>query len=268
MKRRRFLIVTAVWLLLMTVCSGTFSARADSENASEHTETQNKNTAAEISGYVELITYHMEEPDPTFWFCLEAVGDAPLPPRTQINVKGEGRFSFGKIRYSLPGDYHYLLFQKKEGREEEYQYDERIYEILVRVTWNKGGDLSAAACCMLQGTNSKKEPVFVNRLRAKEPEEGSEEEKDEKGAKEPETNEGYNSDKKGKGSRERETENKEAVHNSGSNGQISGRRAQQHAGTGSVQTSDRTPVLIFLNLFAGAGLVLTVLRPKKRKSMR
>ncbi len=107
---------------------------------------------------------------PYYTFRLDAVGDAPLPAKTEVVMKQAGTIDFGTITYHEPGDYCYRLYQQTDSVSDRMPpvsagtltLDRRIYELTVQVTSDEKGKLYAALSSSEEGAGKKSEPEFLN----------------------------------------------------------------------------------------------------------
>ena len=88
----------------------------------------------------------------TFEFGLTSEGNAPMPATTtaivhgaDLDDKGKAAIDFGTIEYTEPGTYVYKVSEKHAGTTiDGIAYSGSVAEIIVTVTPNKKGELSAA----------------------------------------------------------------------------------------------------------------------------
>jgi pilin isopeptide linkage protein len=114
--------------------------------------------------------------DARFAFTLTALDGAPMPDGSANGVKtaslsGSGSVSFGPIRFSQLGEYHYTIRETDAG-EPRYTYDKTVYSATVLVSWKGavGGQL-AATLYLSKGDGVYKQPqaLFTNRYTRPEP---------------------------------------------------------------------------------------------------
>ena len=98
----------------------------------------------------------------TFQITLEAmeVGN-PMPEKTIAEVKDTGKISFGPIRYTVPGDYRYRIFQKA-GNTKNFIYDKTVYTVTVRVTNAEDGGLNAEIWAIKDVGQDKTDSIKFN----------------------------------------------------------------------------------------------------------
>jgi len=102
------------------------------------------------------ITGNQRPPETTFTFVLEAVTkDAPMPEQNTVAITGAGNAEFGAIKYTQTGTWTYKLSERNDGAR-NYDYDNRVYSITVRVT-DDNGTLKAAWT-----TDRGNEITFIN----------------------------------------------------------------------------------------------------------
>jgi pilin isopeptide linkage protein len=94
-------------------------------------------------------------PDKTipFTYQLEPVDNAPAPQDNIVTIAGEGKTTFGKISYSIPGVYKYTIRQITAEtavykQNDKYEYDgytmdSSVYHVNVTVQYNDQGKLYA-----------------------------------------------------------------------------------------------------------------------------
>lgn len=88
--------------------------------------------------------------------------NVPLPEEMTGIVKGTGNFSFGPITYTVPGDYHYRIYQKK-GSEKNVTYDSSVYEVTVRVVNDEDENLKSELWALKDDSKEKSDAIkFVN----------------------------------------------------------------------------------------------------------
>lgn len=90
----------------------------------------------------------------------------PMPESSSAVVKGSGQAEFGPMTYTVPGDYHYSISQKK-GNAVNYTYDTSIYTVTVRVVNAENGGLTAEVWAVKDGQSDKADKiVFANEYSA------------------------------------------------------------------------------------------------------
>lgn len=96
-----------------------------------------------------------------FSFRLTAVTDgAPMPVNATVTNAANGEIGFGKITYTKAGVYEYTL-SEVNGGDTRYDYDTSVYTVIVTVTDNSVGTLSARVTLKKNGASSS-QIVFVN----------------------------------------------------------------------------------------------------------
>lgn len=111
-------------------------------------------------------------------FVLEGKEGAPLPNENIVKIVGDGKASFPDITFTEPETYHYTI-REVPGDSEECIYDSSIYDVMVQVTTNDEGYLSATVWAMKQGETSKTEKIlFINSYDTVDEEEPSDKEND------------------------------------------------------------------------------------------
>lgn len=100
--------------------------------------------ACEASIPVEMKTSGSSIPsDVTYKLALEAVTPgAPMPEVTSLTLKVNEKSSFGPIRYTIPEDYQYRIYQKSDAVT-DFTYDKKVYTVTIRVTNDDKGGLAA-----------------------------------------------------------------------------------------------------------------------------
>jgi pilin isopeptide linkage protein len=105
----------------------------------------------------------------TFTFQLTPEGNAPVPEKTTITIKGEGKGAFGEIDYTKVGRgvYNYTI-QEKKGDDSNYTYDTKdVYHVRVRVDYNVSRQLTAVVSVRKNDSSEKTDAiVFVNKYDA------------------------------------------------------------------------------------------------------
>lgn len=161
--RIRTILLSAGMLLVLGACF-----TASGQQMQIHARAEGSPTAQiMVQAQLKLDGKEIREKKRNYTFVLEAVGEAPLPPKTEVVLSGAGQIRFGNAYFTAPGDYRYRLFQRagKEA-EEGLTLDLRIYELSIQVTSDEEGNLAAAAVYSLAGKGVKREPEFVNRFKA------------------------------------------------------------------------------------------------------
>lgn len=102
-----------------------------------------------------------------FVFKLTPQGvETPVPEKTEIEILvsgGTGNGQFGPLVYQEPGEYSYLLSQSA-GTNTNLKYDQRTYEVVVRVLISDQGELTPEIWATVKGTDSKTDKIlFVNK---------------------------------------------------------------------------------------------------------
>ena len=103
----------------------------------------------------------------TFDFILTAVSNTagpdvnPMPEGSKdgkkvISITGEGKGSFGKIRFVKAGDYVYEIVEDMSEEHREYEYDPAVYSVTYRVT--RDGQVEVSA--LMDGIPME-DPVFL-----------------------------------------------------------------------------------------------------------
>lgn len=94
--------------------------------------------------------------------------DTPMPEQSIGTIRGNEKFYFGPISYTVPGDYHYTVKQKA-GNALSFTYDTSIYEVTVRVINQEHGGLEAEIWACRQGESEKQDAIrFMNKYQATE----------------------------------------------------------------------------------------------------
>ena len=113
---------------------------------------------------VEKAVTGMPPPGAVFTFVLTPVsGPAagiPMPGSREISITGAGKVSFGKITYTIPGQYVYTIAEK-EGGLQSWSYDASVYTLTVTVAEDSGGQLTAGRALTKSGVPAGK-ALFVN----------------------------------------------------------------------------------------------------------
>lgn len=80
-----------------------------------------------------IITGDIPNEDTEFIFKLVAENDnTPMPLEDELKILGEGQANFGSIEYKEAGVYRYQVYEML-GEEKGYEYDDRIYMLVVTV---------------------------------------------------------------------------------------------------------------------------------------
>lgn len=88
--------------------------------------------------------------------------EAPMPESVVCRIQGDGSVTFGPITYTMPEDYHYTVVQKK-GQDEQWIYDDAVYEVTVRVTYNEAGALVPEIWAVKSEMTAKSDTLlFIN----------------------------------------------------------------------------------------------------------
>lgn len=88
--------------------------------------------------------------------------DTPMPKVTTQTIEGDGEISFGPINYTLPEDYHYVITQKK-GNASHWSYDQKAYEVTVRIVNNEEDELVSEVWAIKSGSDEKSDKIkFIN----------------------------------------------------------------------------------------------------------
>lgn len=97
-----------------------------------------------------------------FIIIMEAVNDAPLPEKTEIQTDGTGHASF-IMDYGTPGAYCYRIWQKP-GSNSRGHYDSSVYYIKITVTNGENNKLESAAAVYRDSEmkGKKSEIIFTN----------------------------------------------------------------------------------------------------------
>ena len=97
-----------------------------------------------------------------FTVIMEAVNDAPLPEKTEIQTDGTGHASF-IMDYGTPGAYCYRIWQKP-GSNSRGHYDSTVYYIKITVTNGENNKLESAAAVYRDSEmkGKKSEIIFTN----------------------------------------------------------------------------------------------------------
>lgn len=95
---------------------------------------------------------------------LKAVSqEAPMPKKTSVTIKDEGKAEFGPITYTVPGDYTYEISQKA-GKKENFTYDKKTYTVTIRVVNDEKGGLKAEVWAVKDGSKNKTDTIkFQNK---------------------------------------------------------------------------------------------------------
>lgn len=98
---------------------------------------------------------------------LKAVSsEAPMPKKTSVTIKDEGKAEFGPITYTVPGDYTYEISQKA-GKKENFTYDKKTYTVTIRVVNDAKGGLKAEVWAVKDGSKNKTDTIkFQNKYKA------------------------------------------------------------------------------------------------------
>lgn len=92
--------------------------------------------------------------------------DTPMPEQSTGTIRGNEKFYFGPISYTVPGDYHYTVKQKA-GNDLSFTYDTSIYEVTVRVINQDHVGLEAEIWACRQGEGEKQEAIrFMNKYQS------------------------------------------------------------------------------------------------------
>ncbi len=99
----------------------------------------------------------------TYTVVLQAVGEAPLPSESTLEITGSGRASFPAICYTEPGVYCYTITQQP-GSDKKGHYDNTVYYVKVTVTNGESGGLETviAAHTDAEMVSEKREIAFTN----------------------------------------------------------------------------------------------------------
>lgn len=102
-------------------------------------------------------------PEETYTVVLQAMGEAPMPSESTMEITGDGRASFPAIRYSEPGVYCYTVMQQP-GVNKKGHYDNEVYYVKVTVTNGESGGLEAviAAHTDAEMVSEKQDIAFTN----------------------------------------------------------------------------------------------------------
>lgn len=100
----------------------------------------------------------------TFYFTLEPKGENnPVTKTETTEILGEGRAYFNKIKFSKSGTYEYTV-KEKPGNAVGYTYDKSIYTLVVTVTEDANGKLTATGEYFKDNNKEPYEtPVFINK---------------------------------------------------------------------------------------------------------
>ena len=122
--------------------------------ASEHQRTEIP-VSTEISGQIPAQAE-------IFTVIMEAVNDAPLPEKTEIQTDGTGHASF-IMDYGTPGAYCYRIWQQPGSNSRGY-YDRTVYYIKITVTNGENNKLESAASVYRDSEmkGKKSEIIFTN----------------------------------------------------------------------------------------------------------
>ena len=104
-------------------------------------------------------------PGAAFTFALTPISGPsvgiPVPGSREITITGAGKASFGKITYTVPGQYVYTIAEK-EGGLQGWSYDTSVYTLTVTVAEDSGGRLTASRALTKSGAPAGK-ALFTNR---------------------------------------------------------------------------------------------------------
>ena len=158
-------------LILLVVCLWSRPAAAANTPVSLPVKAQLK-----LTGMEEL------KEEQSYTFVLEAIGDAPMPTRTQVVMRTSGTIDFGSITFAQPGNHTYRLYQKTAEQTAKKKIhiagmtgagiltlDTRVYDLQVQITSDDKGILYAALSTAAEGSGKKMEPEFINTYEPPEP---------------------------------------------------------------------------------------------------
>lgn len=104
-----------------------------------YAETTNQDLELEIT----LGGSHKPEVDQEFILVIEASNtETPMPSTAvdgiyKISILGEGKVPFPDIEYTHVGEYHYYIYQELDPDNEDYSYDDTVFNLVVIVTNNE-----------------------------------------------------------------------------------------------------------------------------------
>ena len=90
--------------------------------------------------------------------------------RKRVANDVDGKVTFDKIRFGLPGEYHYKIREKIPENDSSYIYDESIKEVIISVAHDGKGNLNATVT--YPGVDDGKTPEFKNIAQYKLPDTG------------------------------------------------------------------------------------------------
>ena len=97
-----------------------------------------------------------------FTVKIEAVGDAPMPEKTEYDVEVFGDYEFGPITFDEPDDYEYIISETAYD-DDRIIFDERIYHVYAAVLYDDSGELSCGISLTREDSGEKANEVeFVN----------------------------------------------------------------------------------------------------------
>ena len=99
--------------------------------------------------------------DAAFTFVLTPLGGAPVPANQEVSVTGAGKVSFGRIAYSMPGQYIYTITEINGGLQ-NWSYDASVYTLTVTVTEDNSGQLTIDRA-LAKADQPAEKALFVNR---------------------------------------------------------------------------------------------------------
>ncbi|MBU5479800.1 Spy0128 family protein [Blautia sp. MSJ-19] len=92
---------------------------------------------------------------------------SPMPETDMIRIQtvdGKGSGAFAVMNYQVPGEYRYQIVQIK-GTQKNLQYDENVYEVMVRIINDDRGGLTSEIWAVKNGMLDKTDQIlFTNRL--------------------------------------------------------------------------------------------------------
>lgn len=97
-----------------------------------------------------------------YQIALEAVSkNAPMPEKTLLTVSNGKKTEFGPIKYTVPEDYQYKVYQL-DGKAERFTYDNTVYWVTVRVVNDGKGGLKSEVWALKEGTEKKTDCIRFN----------------------------------------------------------------------------------------------------------
>lgn len=105
-----------------------------------------------------------------YQMVLEALTKgAPMPEKTILTIRDGGKAEFGPIKYSVPEDYRYKVYQVDAGTD-RFTCDKSVYTVTVRVVNDEKGSLRAEVWAVRDSSSDKTDNIrFENSYQAPDP---------------------------------------------------------------------------------------------------